>query len=99
MNGAFLSLFYGNLFPLADLDIVPMGGDREVTRQMHCLNMYYCLEVIAGWFGEECRCSHLYLKVAPDFFPEYLLLRVIYYTYIKGSSTYDAGMNGDNRMM
>jgi len=97
-----LSLFYGNLFPLADLDIVPMGGDREVTRQMHCLNMYYCLEVIAGWFGEECRCSHLYLKVSPGtfFFPEYFLLRVILHLYYKkSSSTYDADMNVDNRMM
>ena len=82
MNGAFLSLFYGNLFPLADLDIVPMGGDREVTRQMHCLNMYYCLEVIAGWFGEECRCSHLYLKVSPGtFFSRSTFYYESYYIY------------------
>jgi hypothetical protein len=62
-----------------------MGGDREVTIQMHCLNMYYCLEVIAGWFGEECRCSHLYLKVSPGtFFSRSTFYYESYYIYTMG---------------
>jgi hypothetical protein len=55
-------------FGYLDSGHVPMGGDREVTIQMHCLNMFYCLEaiVIVVWFGEER--SQFHLKVSPHIF-------------------------------
>lgn len=41
MEPFFVSLFMVIFWLIWILVIVPMGGDREVTIQMHCLNMYY----------------------------------------------------------